>query len=106
MSPRRTRPARRSASTEALDDEGDSRLAAGFELVEVDARGEEWVVRRLTGVSSTKTYRCPGCNQEIRPTTPHLVVWPSLAVDMRRHWHTPCWKSKSRRPARELRPGR
>jgi hypothetical protein len=100
VSPRRTRPARRSASTEAPDDAGDSGLAGGFQLVEVDARGEEWIVRRLTGVASTKTYRCPGCNQEIRPTTPHLVVWPSLAIDMRRHWHATCWNSRSRRSAR------
>ena len=102
MSPRRTRPTRRSASSVAADNEGDIGLAGGFELVEVDARGDEWVVRRLTGVASTKTYRCPGCNQEIRPATPHVVVWPSQAVDMRRHWHTPCWSSRSRRPTRTL----
>jgi hypothetical protein len=103
MSPRRTRPTRRSASNVAADEEGETGLTGGFQFVEVDARGEEWIVRRLTGASSTKTYRCPGCNQEIRPTTPHVVVWPSLAVDMRRHWHTPCWNSRSRRSTRELR---
>jgi hypothetical protein len=102
MSPRHTRPSRRGPSSVAADEDGDIGLAGGFELVEVDARGDEWVVRRLTGASSTKTYRCPGCQQEIRPATPHVVVWPSQTVDMRRHWHNPCWNSRSR----QRRPGR
>src|SRR2546421_10927496 len=100
MSPRRTRPARRSASNVAPDEDGDVGLAGGFELVEVDARGEEWIVRRLTGVSSTKTYRCPGCDQEIRPTTPHVLVWPAdhpAGPDERRHWHSACWRARDRR---------
>jgi len=100
MSPRRTRPARRSASSVAADDDGETGLAHGFESIEVDAHGDEWHVRRITGSSSTKTYRCPGCDHEIRPATPHVVAWPSEALDQRRHWHTPCWNARDRRSAR------
>ncbi|HTY73054.1 MAG TPA: hypothetical protein VMI11_11610 [Actinomycetes bacterium] len=64
----------------------------------------EWVVRRITGSSSTKTYRCPGCDQEIRPATPHVVAWPldegSDRSSERRHWHTPCWSARGRRAPR------
>ena len=67
--------------------------------VESHADGD-WYVRALTGSSSTKTYRCPGCDHEIRPATPHIVAWsaddPDGAQD-RRHWHTPCWQARGRR---------
>jgi hypothetical protein len=106
VSPRRTRPTRRAASNVAADDAGDTGLGGGFESIEFDAHGEEWVVRRLTGSSSTKNYRCPGCDHEIRPATPHIVAWPRDAIDQRRHWHTPCWQARARRSARELRWGR
>ena len=64
----------------------------------------EWVVQNITGSASTKLYRCPGCDQEIRPATPHIVAWPfdtGMSDDQRlherRHWHTPCWNARSRR---------
>lgn len=64
----------------------------------------DWMVRRITGSSSTKAYRCPGCDQLIRPATPHVVAWPADApllggdaVDARRHWHTACWSNRLRR---------
>lgn len=41
-----------------------------------------------------KTYRCPGCQQDIRPGTPHLVVMEEGDVEGRRHWHTPCWRTE------------
>ena len=66
--------------------------------------GEEYVVRRVTGSAATKPYRCPGCDQLIRPATPHVVAWPVVAsmfsssgVDERRHWHTVCWQARDRR---------
>jgi hypothetical protein len=68
--------------------------------------GQEHVVRRVTGSAATKTYRCPGCSQTIRPATPHTVAWPVLPStfgatasgrDERRHWHTPCWTARDRR---------
>lgn len=58
-----------------------------------------WVVRRITGSASTKTYRCPGCDHEIRPATPHVVAWEEDAEDLRRHWHSACWSRRTtRRP--------
>jgi hypothetical protein len=51
-------------------------------------------VRSVTG---SKAYRCPGCQQEIRAGTPHLVVVDREDLEGRRHWHTPCWKRELRR---------
>lgn len=66
--------------------------------------GEEYVVRQVTGSAATKAYRCPGCDQMIRPATPHTVAWPvepsmfsDSALEERRHWHTPCWRARDRR---------
>ena len=33
-----------------------------------------FTVRALTGASSTKMYRCPGCDHEIRMATPHIEI--------------------------------
>jgi hypothetical protein len=66
----------------------------------VDWAGAEYVARRLTGSATTKTYRCPGCDQEIRPATPHVVAWPAGdpdAAGLRRHWHSACWQARDRR---------
>jgi hypothetical protein len=69
-------------------------------------RGEDYVVRRVTGSAATKTYRCPGCRQPIRPATPHTVSWPVVAssfasdaagLEERRHWHNGCWTARERR---------
>lgn len=60
----------------------------------------EWAVRTIPGNSSAKTYRCPGCNQEIRPGTPHVVAWPADGrgdESDRRHWHSGCWRARERR---------
>ena len=61
----------------------------------------DWVVRRITGSSSTKTYRCPGCDQEILPGVGHLVAWPADTPGPagRRHWHTACWDRRLHRHA-------
>jgi hypothetical protein len=64
----------------------------------------DWYVRALTGSSATKTYRCPGCDHEIRPATPHIVAWPAddpRGADDRRHWHTPCWAARNKRGPRK-----
>ena len=57
-------------------------------------------VRPISGTATTKTYRCPGCDHEIRPGTPHLVTWPAAdygSVEERRHWHRACWEARLRR---------
>ena len=58
-----------------------------------------WVIRQVPGAAATKTYRCPGCDQEIRPGVAHVVVWPELAPGPaeRRHWHGACWQRRPRR---------
>ncbi|MGO9078924.1 MAG: ATP/GTP-binding protein [Streptosporangiaceae bacterium] len=60
----------------------------------------DWVVRQVPGAATAKTYRCPGCDQEIRPGTAHLVAWPADAPGPaeRRHWHSACWQRRPRRP--------
>jgi len=45
-----------------------------------------YVVRQLTGSSSNKPYRCPGCDQMIPMATPHIVAWIEGDEDSRRHW--------------------
>jgi hypothetical protein len=60
----------------------------------------DWVVRQVPGAAAAKTYRCPGCDQEVRPGVAHLVVWPAHTEgpDERRHWHNSCWQRRPRRP--------
>jgi hypothetical protein len=64
--------------------------------------GEQWYVRPVTGSAAVRAYRCPGCQQPIRPATAHLVVWPvepsllaasagETGLAERRHWHQGCW---------------
>jgi hypothetical protein len=82
--------------------------AYGPQGTEEHADGE-WVVRRVTGAGATKTYRCPGCDQEIRPATPHVVAFPADDygnVEDRRHWHTPCWQARGRRGPRTQKSSR
>ena len=60
-----------------------------------------WLVRSIPGASALKSYRCPGCSQQIPVGLAHVVVWPaepawhvSSGVDERRHWHTSCWQRR------------
>ncbi|UGY93675.1 ATP/GTP-binding protein [Streptomyces gobiensis] len=96
MSPRRNRP-RGGAKPDRRDDGGER---YGLERTE-DWRGEEWVVRLISGGGAAKRYRCPGCDQEIPPGVPHVVAWQQYgSVDDRRHWHKACWNARDRRSAR------
>jgi len=68
----------------------------------VSKRAGEYWQRFITGATSTKSYVCPGCNQQIRPATPHYVVWPDVpslleseGINERRHWHKHCWERHS-----------
>ena len=91
------------------DDASEMRESSSYAMRRVvELPDGEWVVQNITGSASTKMYRCPGCDQEIRPATPHIVAWPfdtgagdDTRLQERRHWHTPCWNSRGRRkPAR------
>jgi hypothetical protein len=60
----------------------------------------EWAIipgATVRAVTGDKPYRCPGCQQMIRPGLPHLVVVEEDDVEGRRHWHTPCWRRELRR---------
>jgi hypothetical protein len=75
---------------------GEPRPLFGGALSYVERGGRRYAVRAISGSAASKTYRCPGCNQEIRPGTAHVVVWPVDGPDdgseERRHWHTGCWR--------------
>ncbi|QXQ14766.1 hypothetical protein [Skermania piniformis] len=82
--------------------------AAHRELVEpfADVRaepgpdGSAYLVRAVSGSRAGKTYRCPGCDQEIRPGTGHVVAWPDrgdAGIRDRRHWHVGCWSGRATR---------
>ena len=91
---------------EGEDDAEIPALRLGPERIESAPDGD-WVVRAMPGEATVKTYRCPGCDQEIKPGTAHLVVWPAYTPGLaeRRHWHRPCWDRRLRRHA-QSRPGR
>jgi hypothetical protein len=94
VSPRRNRPRRAADAPRApLSDE---RVRKGIEGVQQWHDGE-WMVRSVFGGAAAKTYRCPGCLQEIRPGVAHVVAWPDEGVHDRRHWHTGCWRARDRR---------
>ncbi len=94
MSPRRNRPHRADKPEPRPEDD-----RHGLERTET-WRDEEWQMRPVTG-STGKTYRCPGCDQEIPPGVGHVVAWPQHSgIDERRHWHRACWNAKDRRSAK------
>jgi hypothetical protein len=51
-----------------------------------------WQARAIQPAKAVKEYRCPGCNQEIRPGTAHVVAWREGDEEGRRHWHASCWR--------------
>jgi hypothetical protein len=81
------------------DDEPKPLRTAGIPVTESHPDGD-WIVRAVTGDAATKTYRCPGCDQEIRPGVAHVVAWRPGDEGNRRHWHRPCWTARLRRSPR------
>ncbi|MFM9034542.1 MAG: hypothetical protein ACKOQ4_09680 [Mycobacterium sp.] len=65
--------------------------------IEPGPDGFDYEVVPIAGARAVKTYRCPGCDHEIRSGTPHVAAWPVDDVDDRRHWHTPCWAKRAHR---------
>jgi len=59
-------------------------------FIEDPITGATAEVRRVQPFEARKEYVCPGCNQEIRRGTGHVVIVPLSAADLRRHWHSPC----------------
>ena len=97
MSPRRNYPKKRVKPEEPRE----INIASTGESTEEHSDGV-YIVRRLTGSGSTKPYRCPGCDQEIKPATPHTVAYVMGELEDRRHWHTPCWNSDRKKHKRDL----
>jgi hypothetical protein len=90
--PRRTRPKKPRGRRVASDEDVDSLRAPDI----VAGAPEGWHVRLVQPASAVKEYRCPGCNQEIRPGTKHVVAWREDDAEARRHWHLPCWRRAAR----------
>jgi hypothetical protein len=66
--------------------------------VETGPDGYDYHVRPVAGARAVKSYRCPGCDHEIRSGTAHVVAWRTDDDGQdRRHWHTPCWTNRGRR---------
>lgn len=67
------------------------------------ARPRGWIpdgpveVRHVQPYEALKAYRCPSCDHEIAPGEGHEVVVPVEAPDLRRHWHSGCWRGEARR---------
>ena len=57
-------------------DDLEARLVHGGGRLERHPDGD-WRVRPVTGAAATKSYLCPGCQQQIPPGTPHVVTWPA-----------------------------
>ena len=53
-------------------------------------------VRTVSGDRVAKTYTCPACGNSIGEGEGHVVVWPEHEADLRRHWHTHCWRIEAR----------
>lgn len=76
-------------------------MGAGFGWSRREAGHDgDWMIRTVPATQAVKTYRCPGCDQEIRPGIAHVVAWPADeygSVEDRRHWHNGCWAARARR---------
>ena len=96
--PRRNRPPRPKGLTSDFSARAMG-TGVGWSRVEEGPDGD-WMVRTVPAAQATKTYRCPGCDHEIRPGVGHVVAWPAAdhgSVDDRRHWHNGCWSARARR---------
>ncbi len=57
----------------------------------------EITVTPVQPYQARKEYTCPGCQSSIPVGAYHLVVVPTDAPDLRRHWHRGCWFKEQRR---------
>jgi hypothetical protein len=53
-------------------------------------------VRRILPEKAAKGYVCPACGNTVAEGEGHVVVWPEGDSDLRRHWHTHCWRIEVR----------
>ncbi len=104
--PRSNRPRRRSGGARPDDGFDPDRALSGMQRHEDHPDGG-WLVRQVSGsrTGPARSYVCPGCQQQVPSTSPHVVAWPSdtlvgEGLDQRRHWHTACWRARDRRRPR------
>ena len=64
---------------------------------ELDLPGYE--VRHIRPERAAKPYVCPACGNTVGEGESHVVVWPEGDSDLRRHWHTHCWRIEVRTSA-------
>jgi hypothetical protein len=53
-------------------------------------------VRPIDAERAAKPYVCPSCGNTVGEGESHVVVWPTGDGDLRRHWHTHCWRIEVR----------
>lgn len=70
---------------------------------EASDAGARLEVRHVHPYQAEKSYRCPGCDHEIRKGEGHEVVVPVDDPGARRHWHSGCWHREARTRDRPLR---
>jgi hypothetical protein len=87
---------RRGKGAASAQGDGDEPQRAWLDTAESWPDGD-FAVRRVSGSAGAKVYRCPGCDQEIRSATPHVVAWLEGRLDDRRHWHSACWSNRLHR---------
>ncbi|MGX6511891.1 ATP/GTP-binding protein [Rhodococcus sp. SJ-2] len=103
--PRRNRPHASRKHSKADAESSGSESSFGWATTRSEsgpagAESEQFTVRTVPGSRATKLYRCPGCDHEIAPGTPHIVAWSTDVpggADDRRHWHNGCWSARARR---------
>ena len=72
------------------------RISESHEVENPESFGEV-TVQMVQPYQADKAYLCPGCHREIPEELGHLVVTPSEALDLRRHWHRGCWEGRQPR---------
>lgn len=73
-----------------------SDLLASGRMGEDDLSLEGYVVRRVDAGKAAKDYVCPACGNTVAAGEGHVVVWPEGDGDLRRHWHSHCWRIEVR----------
>ncbi len=72
-------------------------LLAPSRDVDDELQLEGYEVRRVDPERAIKDYICPECGNVVPEGESHVVVWPEGDSDLRRHWHTHCWRLEVRR---------
>jgi len=93
VSPRKSKPKGKGKPLIPIDERD---ITTSSEVIEEHDDGI-FVVRKISGSTSNKPYRCPGCDQMIPMATPHTVAWLEHDSEMRRHWHNICWSKRNMR---------